>query len=164
MAEVHIIHHKPGPVFSAMVEVVLVDDRQNVVRLVEPSGNVGTQYPKEIGSQWFGTVENLAAGLALGGSLQNAVVLDDRQVLNRDGLRFPDEFVRHKALDLLGDLALLGLPIQGHVEAMRSGHQQRRHRQRRQLDRPDNQHHQQHGLCPSTPSSPAFGAPAWGAI
>jgi UDP-3-O-[3-hydroxymyristoyl] N-acetylglucosamine deacetylase len=63
-----------------------------------------------------------AAGLALGGSLQNAVVLDDRQVLNRDGLRFPDEFVRHKALDLLGDLALLGLPIQGHVEAMRSGH------------------------------------------
>ncbi len=63
-----------------------------------------------------------AAGLALGGSLQNAVVLDDERVLNREGLRFPDEFVRHKTLDLIGDLALLGLPLQGHVQAMRSGH------------------------------------------
>ncbi|MCE2391806.1 MAG: UDP-3-O-acyl-N-acetylglucosamine deacetylase [Proteobacteria bacterium] len=61
-------------------------------------------------------------GLARGGSLQNAVVLDDERVLNRDGLRFPDEFVRHKALDLIGDLALLGLPIQGHVKAVRAGH------------------------------------------
>ena len=63
-----------------------------------------------------------AAGLALGGSLQNAIVLDDERVLNREGLRFPDEFVRHKVLDLIGDLALLGLPLQGHVQAMRSGH------------------------------------------
>jgi UDP-3-O-[3-hydroxymyristoyl] N-acetylglucosamine deacetylase len=61
-------------------------------------------------------------GLACGGSLQNAIVLDDRRVLNREGLRFPDEFVRHKILDLMGDLALLGVPIQGHVKAMRSGH------------------------------------------
>ena len=61
-------------------------------------------------------------GLALGGSLQNAIVLDDDRVLNQSGLRFPDEFVRHKMLDLVGDLALLGLPIQGHVKAMRSGH------------------------------------------
>jgi UDP-3-O-[3-hydroxymyristoyl] N-acetylglucosamine deacetylase len=63
-----------------------------------------------------------ACGLARGGSLQNAVVLDDEHVLNRDGLRFPDEFVRHKALDLVGDLALLGLPVRGHFKAMRSGH------------------------------------------
>jgi len=63
-----------------------------------------------------------AAGLALGGSLQNAIVLDDSRVLNREGLRFPDEFARHKVLDLVGDLALLGLPVQGHVKAMRSGH------------------------------------------
>jgi UDP-3-O-[3-hydroxymyristoyl] N-acetylglucosamine deacetylase len=63
-----------------------------------------------------------ACGLARGGSLQNAVVLDDEQVLNRDGLRFPDEFVRHKALDLVGDLALLGLSVRGHFKAMRSGH------------------------------------------
>jgi UDP-3-O-[3-hydroxymyristoyl] N-acetylglucosamine deacetylase len=63
-----------------------------------------------------------SAGLALGGSLQNAVVLDDARVLNREGLRFPDEFARHKVLDLIGDFALLGLPLQGHVKAMRSGH------------------------------------------
>ncbi|MFQ5513380.1 MAG: UDP-3-O-acyl-N-acetylglucosamine deacetylase [Myxococcota bacterium] len=61
-------------------------------------------------------------GLALGGSLQNAIVLDDERVLNPNGLRFPDEFVRHKMLDMIGDLALLGLPLQGHVKAMRSGH------------------------------------------
>ena len=63
-----------------------------------------------------------ANGLARGGSLQNAIVVDDTRVLNREGLRFPDEFVRHKVLDLIGDLALLGLPLQGHVKAMRSGH------------------------------------------
>ncbi|MEE8556871.1 MAG: UDP-3-O-acyl-N-acetylglucosamine deacetylase [Myxococcota bacterium] len=63
-----------------------------------------------------------AAGLARGGSLQNAIVLDEHKVLNREGLRFPDEFVRHKLLDLVGDLALLGLEVQGHVKAMRSGH------------------------------------------
>jgi UDP-3-O-[3-hydroxymyristoyl] N-acetylglucosamine deacetylase len=61
-------------------------------------------------------------GLALGGSLANAIVLDDEAVLNREGLRFPDEFARHKALDLIGDLALLGLPLQGHVKATCSGH------------------------------------------
>ena len=62
-------------------------------------------------------------GLALGGSLANAVVLDDTKVLNPEGLRFKDEFARHKALDLIGDLALLGVPLQGHVKAVRGGHQ-----------------------------------------
>ena len=60
-------------------------------------------------------------GLALGGSLDNAVVLDDVSFLN-DKLRFEDEFVRHKVLDAIGDLALLGLPILGHVVAYRAGH------------------------------------------
>ncbi len=64
-----------------------------------------------------------AHGLGLGGSLQNAIIVDGGKILNREGLRFPDEFVRHKALDLIGDLALLGLPIQGHVKTMRSGHE-----------------------------------------
>ena len=50
------------------------------------------------------------------------MVLDADSVLNPDGLRWPDEFVRHKALDLIGDLSLLGLPIQGHVVAVRGGH------------------------------------------
>ena len=62
------------------------------------------------------------AGLARGGSLGNTVVLDGDRVLNPDGLRWPDEFVRHKILDLLGDLALLGMPIEGHVEVERGGH------------------------------------------
>jgi UDP-3-O-[3-hydroxymyristoyl] N-acetylglucosamine deacetylase len=61
-------------------------------------------------------------GLARGGSLDNTVVLDEQRVLNPAGLRFPDEFVRHKALDLIGDLALLGMPLLGHVEVELGGH------------------------------------------
>ena len=61
-------------------------------------------------------------GLALGGSLQNAIVLDESKVLNREGLRFSDEFVRHKILDAMGDLFMLGMPIVGHFVANKSGH------------------------------------------
>jgi len=68
MARVDIIRHKPGAVFCSTCEVVITDDDHSIVRLVEPSGNVGTQYPKELGSQWFGTIENLGAGLATGGA------------------------------------------------------------------------------------------------
>ena len=63
-----------------------------------------------------------ALGLARGGSLENAVILDAEKVLNPEGLRFSDEFVRHKILDTLGDLMLLGLPIQGHYHALKAGH------------------------------------------
>ncbi len=76
----------------------------------------------------FGFVEQVEElwrnGLALGGSLQNVIAIhwDRRRILNEDGLRFEDEFVRHKMLDLIGDLALLGSPILGHVIASRSGH------------------------------------------
>ena len=67
-------------------------------------------------------VEKLrAAGLARGGSVENAVVLDDRGVVNGP-LRFKDEFVRHKILDLVGDLALVGRPIAGEITAYRGGH------------------------------------------
>lgn len=66
MAQVHIIRHQPGAVFCGAAEVILVDDQSNVFRLIEPSGNVGTQYPGGVGSEWFGTIENLSAGLALG--------------------------------------------------------------------------------------------------
>lgn len=62
------------------------------------------------------------AGLALGGSLENAVVVDDGRILNEDGLRFPDEFVRHKILDAIGDVSLAGMPIIGHLVADKSGH------------------------------------------
>lgn len=62
------------------------------------------------------------AGLAMGGSLENAIVVDDKKILNPEGLRFNDEFVRHKVLDIVGDLSLAGRPIIGHVIASRSGH------------------------------------------
>lgn len=61
-------------------------------------------------------------GLARGGSLDNAIVLDQEKILNQDGLRFPDEFVRHKILDAVGDLYLAGLPIQGHYRGVKAGH------------------------------------------
>ena len=63
-----------------------------------------------------------AAGLARGGSLDNAVVIDGDKVLNPEGLRRPDEFVRHKALDAIGDLYLLGAPIIGRYEGLYAGH------------------------------------------
>jgi UDP-3-O-[3-hydroxymyristoyl] N-acetylglucosamine deacetylase len=63
-----------------------------------------------------------AAGLARGGSLDNAVVVSGDHVLNEGGLRFADEFVRHKVLDAVGDLALAGAPIIGHFRGVRSGH------------------------------------------
>ncbi len=60
-------------------------------------------------------------GLALGGSLENAVVVGDDGILN-GGLRFADEFARHKVLDLVGDLALLEAPVRAHVIAFKGGH------------------------------------------
>ncbi len=62
-------------------------------------------------------------GLAKGGSLENAVVIDGNRVMNPDGLRFNNEFVRHKILDLIGDISLVGYRIFGHIRASKSGHQ-----------------------------------------
>jgi UDP-3-O-[3-hydroxymyristoyl] N-acetylglucosamine deacetylase len=61
-------------------------------------------------------------GYAKGGSLDNAIVIGSSGILNQEGLRFENEFVRHKILDLIGDLSLVGLPILGHIVAHRSGH------------------------------------------
>jgi UDP-3-O-[3-hydroxymyristoyl] N-acetylglucosamine deacetylase len=63
-----------------------------------------------------------ANGLAKGASLNNAVALDHESVINEEGLRYQDEFVRHKILDLVGDLSLVGMPIIGHIVAHKSGH------------------------------------------
>jgi UDP-3-O-[3-hydroxymyristoyl] N-acetylglucosamine deacetylase len=68
-------------------------------------------------------VERLwAAGLALGASLDNTVAIGDDRIINREGLRYRDEFVRHKALDAVGDLALAGAPILGAYQSRRGGH------------------------------------------
>lgn len=86
-----------------------------------------TSYLKEIArARTFGfmqEVEDLReSGLALGGGLDNAVVLDEYRVLNAEGLRFADEFIRHKLLDAIGDLYLLGRPLIGAFSAHKSGH------------------------------------------
>ncbi len=74
----------------------------------------------------FGFMQDIetmqAQGLALGGSLENAIVMDEYRVLNPDGLRVPDEFVRHKVLDAIGDLYLLGAPLLAAFSAHKSGH------------------------------------------
>jgi UDP-3-O-[3-hydroxymyristoyl] N-acetylglucosamine deacetylase len=86
-----------------------------------------TSYLKEIArARTFGfmhEVEDLKdSGLALGGGLDNAVLLDEHEVLNSEGLRFADEFIRHKLLDAIGDLYLLGRPLLGAFTAHKSGH------------------------------------------
>ena len=74
----------------------------------------------------FGFIDEVEAlrraNLIRGGSLENAIVLTKHGMLNETGLRFPDEFVRHKILDIIGDLALLGMALLGRVKAERSGH------------------------------------------
>lgn len=87
----------------------------------------GQSFLEEIApARTFGLFRDLdrlrAAGLGLGASLDNTVAYDQGRVLNPEGLRFPDEPVRHKALDVLGDLALLGAPLEGRLTMMRPGH------------------------------------------
>ena len=84
-------------------------------------------FGKEIASaRTFGfatEIESLRkANLALGGSLDNAIVLTPEGMLNENPLRFPNEFVRHKILDIVGDFALLGMPVRGKIKAYKSGH------------------------------------------
>jgi UDP-3-O-[3-hydroxymyristoyl] N-acetylglucosamine deacetylase len=86
-----------------------------------------TSYLKEVArARTYGfmhDVEDLRdVGLALGGGLENAVVLDEYRVLNAEGLRFADEFIRHKALDAIGDLYLIGKPLLAAFSAHKSGH------------------------------------------
>ena len=102
------------PVFEHGQQSVSIDFAEN-------------SYVKEISrARTFGfmrEVEKLRAmGLARGGSLDNAVVLDEYRILNSEGLRYEDEFVRHKALDAIGDLYMLGHPIIGAFTAYKSGH------------------------------------------
>ncbi|MBI4988527.1 MAG: UDP-3-O-acyl-N-acetylglucosamine deacetylase [Rhodocyclales bacterium] len=84
-------------------------------------------YVREVArARTFGFMQDVEAmrsqGLALGGSLENAIVMDEYRVLNSDGLRYGDEFVKHKVLDAVGDLYLLGHPLLGAFSAHKSGH------------------------------------------
>jgi UDP-3-O-[3-hydroxymyristoyl] N-acetylglucosamine deacetylase len=86
-----------------------------------------TSYAKEVArARTFGMTSEVelmrSQGLGMGGSLDNAIVIDDFRVLNQDGLRYEDEFVKHKILDAVGDLYLLGHPLIGAVTAFKSGH------------------------------------------
>jgi UDP-3-O-[3-hydroxymyristoyl] N-acetylglucosamine deacetylase len=100
------------------------------------------RFEREISSaRTFGFLDDVQAlwdrGLARGGSLENTVVLDDEGVINPSGLRWSDEFVRHKVLDLLGDLSLLGMALEGHVRVERGGHSLHQQLVRALVDRPE---------------------------
>ena len=102
------------PVFAASRQSVTID-------LGEHS------YIREISrARTFGFMQDVesmrAQGLALGGNLDNAIVMDEYRVINPDGLRFEDEFVKHKVLDAIGDLYLLGHPLIGAFSGYKSGH------------------------------------------
>jgi UDP-3-O-[3-hydroxymyristoyl] N-acetylglucosamine deacetylase len=86
-----------------------------------------SEYVKQVSrARTFGFMRDLemmrSRQLALGGTLDNAIVLDDFKMLNEDGLRFEDEFVKHKMLDAIGDLSLLGHPLVGEFSGFKSGH------------------------------------------
>ncbi len=104
----------PHPVFGSENRHVAVDFAEH-------------SYVREIArARTFGFMQDVeamrAAGLGLGGSLQTVIVLDDTKVLNAEGLRFDNEFVRHKVLDAIGDLYLLGHPLIGEFRAFKTGH------------------------------------------
>lgn len=102
------------PVFANTKQHVTVDlDEGSYIRDISRARTFG----------FMQDVENMRAqGLALGGSLDNAIVMDEYRVLNADGLRFEDEFVKHKVLDAIGDLYLLGHPVIGAFSGFKSGH------------------------------------------
>ena len=119
----------PHPVFGT-------ENRNVVIDFAEHS------YVREVArARTFGFMQDVeamrSAGLGLGGSLQNAIVLDEVRVLNSEGLRFENEFVRHKVLDAIGDLYLLGHPLIGQYTAHKSGHGLNNALARALLARPD---------------------------
>ena len=119
----------PHPVFGSENRHVVIDFALH-------------SYVKEVArARTFGFMQDVeamrAAGLGLGGSLQNAIVLDEVRVLNSEGLRYDNEFVRHKVLDAIGDLYLLGHPLIGQYTAHKSGHALNNALARALLARPD---------------------------
>ncbi|HTR59460.1 MAG TPA: UDP-3-O-acyl-N-acetylglucosamine deacetylase, partial [Casimicrobiaceae bacterium] len=119
----------PHPVFGSETRHVLIDFAEH-------------SYIKEVSrARTFAFMQDVeamrSAGLALGGSLQNAIVLDETRVLNSEGLRYDNEFAKHKVLDAIGDLYLLGHPLIGTYAAFKSGHALNNAVSRALLARPD---------------------------
>ena len=116
------------PVFDASAQTVVVDF-------------ASTSYVKEVArARTFGFMQDVESmrsqGLALGGSLDNAIVMDEYRVLNNDGLRYDNEFVKHKVLDAIGDLYLLGHPLIGAFSGHKSGHAMNNRLLRHLLEQP----------------------------
>ena len=119
----------PHPVFGSESRHVVIDFAEH-------------SYKKEVSrARTFAFMQDVeamrAVGLALGGSLQNAIVLDETRVLNTEGLRYDNEFAKHKVLDAIGDLYLLGHPLIGKYTAFKSGHTLNNALSRALLARPD---------------------------
>ena len=111
------------PIFSGEIDF----DHPMIGRQNYSTEIINGNFPHELAEcRTFGFVKEVeylrSIGLARGGSLDNAIVLGDDDVLNPQGLRRSDEFIRHKLLDAVGDLALAGAPIQGHYHGVKSGH------------------------------------------
>jgi UDP-3-O-[3-hydroxymyristoyl] N-acetylglucosamine deacetylase len=102
-----------------------------------------------------------ANGLALGGGLDNAIVMDDYKVLNADGLRYDDEFVKHKILDAMGDLYIVGKPLLAAYSAFRSGHAMNNQLLRALLAQPDAYELVTFDLASNAPKGFAALQPAW---
>ena len=115
----------PNDHFSVKFEIeynnAVITEKSLDVKLVN-----GTFNETISGARTFGFMQDIdrlhAKGLGLGGNLDNVVIVDGDRILNEGGLRFKDEFVRHKILDCIGDLYLAGAPILGRVDASKSGH------------------------------------------
>jgi UDP-3-O-[3-hydroxymyristoyl] N-acetylglucosamine deacetylase len=106
--KIHFNHHLLGE-----QELSVELNKENFLLEIAPARTFG----------FLKDVEYLKAnGFAKGGSFDNAIILGEDRILNASGLRYKDEFVRHKILDLIGDLALIGVPIYGHIMANKSGH------------------------------------------
>ncbi len=120
------VYAAPSPNFS--VEYTVDFDTRAIGRQTISFFNLDLEtFREEIApARTFGFMRDFealrAAGLAGGASLDNVVVIDGDRILNASGVRWPDEFVRHKVLDLIGDLALLGAPLRAHLRVVRGGH------------------------------------------
>lgn len=115
----------PAPVFRITCDIAynhpLIGNQQLSVEVSHDTFDQDLSRARTFG--FFQEVEMLRRfGLARGGTLDNAIVIDQQGILNDGGLRYPDEFVRHKILDCIGDFSLLGLPILGHLVVHKSGH------------------------------------------